>query len=345
MTKHFLEVSELNNKEIMDLMDLSMMLKRMDKQGACPELLKNCTLGMIFAEGSTRTRISFEAGMTKLGGHAQYLRPGEIHLGTGYETIYDTAKVLSRFCDVVLIRDETHPPIVEYANASNIPLINAMTTRDFHPCQALCDMLTMLEHMPKGKSLSDVTFMWVGDCCNEEPVNNSLAPLLLRFGATVINMCPKGDDYNLNEEDSRPMREAAEQGGGTFIQTSDPSDYIGKTDFLYTGTLFYPNWREDLVDQRKELFIPDYQVNMDLVKRAPEHVKFMHYLPALRDHEVTSEVMDSTNSVIYDQAENRMYTEMALLCWLVFPRLEQASEELKQQNKAEAEALLRNVCC
>jgi len=343
MTKHFVEVSELTNQEIMNLMDVSMMLKRMDKQGACPELLKNCTLGMIFAEGSTRTRISFEAGMTKLGGHAQYLRPGEIHLGTGFETIYDTAKVLSRFCDAVLIRDETHAPIVEYAQASDVPLINAMTTRDYHPCQALCDMLTIIEHMPEGKTLADITFMWVGDCCDEEPVNNSLAPLLLRFGATVINACPEGADYNLSGADSKPMYDAAAQGGGKFIQTSRPTEYIAEADFLYTGTLFYPNWREDQVEIRKELFIPHYQVNMELVKQAPDHVKFMHYLPALRDHEVTSEVMDSKYSIIYDQAENRMYTEMAVLCALVFPRRQKASEELKQYNKAEAEAVLRNL--
>ena len=198
---------------------------------------------------------------------------------------------------------------------------------------------------PEGKELNELTFIWVGDTCDEEPVNNSLAPLLLRLGVDVINCSPPGSDYQLNEKDAEPMRKAAIAGNSRFIQTSDISPYIGKADFLYTGTLFYPNWREDLVDSRKELFIPDYQVNMELVAQAPETVRFMHYLPALRDHEVTSEVMDSPYSVIYDQAENRMYTEMAILCALVYPRLKKPSAELKKQNKLDAEACLSDLYC
>jgi len=335
--RHFLDTWDWSVDELKNMIDLAFLLKRLDKQGACPELLKGVSLGMIFAEQSTRTRVSFEVALEKLGGHALYLRPGEIHLGTGYEGSYDTAKVLSRFLDCVLIRDLDHDSVMSYAKYSDVPVINAMTAY-LHPCQAMCDLMTVMEQKPKDKDLKDITLFWVGPTDVEETGANAVSQLFPRLGMSVIYASPEG--YTLTDKEAEPSMRAAEEGMGRFIRTTEPEKYIGEADFVYTGCLYYPGYFEEQKEERMQLFIPRYHVNMDLMKKAQPHAKFMHYLPALRDVDVTSEVMDSDYSIVFDQAENRLYSEMAILCTLLYPGLKQASEDLKRHGKAEAEALL-----
>ncbi|MCP4819679.1 MAG: ornithine carbamoyltransferase [Shimia sp.] len=330
--KNFIDPLDFTNKQILDLVDLTLMLKKFDKMDACPELLKGKSLGMIFEESSTRTRISFEVAMTKLGGHALYLRPGEIHMGTRYESLYDTAKVISRFCDVICARVHEHDDMLDFARHVDVPLINAMTWT-LHPCQVLCDLATMIEQKKPGKELKDLTVAWIGDTSDYECVANNHAQFLTRFGITLYHVSPEG--FRLTGENLARAEAAAEQGGGKFIVTTDAEEAIKNADFVYTGTLWY-HGQEDDAERRKEIFIPNFQVNEDIFAKAPDHAKFMHYLPAIRNAEVTDGVMDHERSIIFDQAENRLYSEMALLVSLL-----NGAEEDKAQ-KAYAKACVKD---
>ncbi len=307
--KNFIDPLDFTNKQLLDLVDLTLMIKKFDKMGACPEMLKGKSLGMIFEESSTRTRISFEVAMTKLGGHALYLRPGEIHMGTGFESLYDTAKVISRFCDAICARVHEHDDMLEFAEHVDVPLINAMTWT-LHPCQVLCDLATMIEHKQPGKKLEDLTIAWIGDTSDYECVANNHAQFLTRFGMTLYHVSPEG--FRLTGENLEKAELAADKGNGKFIVTTDAEEAIRNADFVYTGTLWY-HGQEDDAERRKEIFIPNFQVNEDIFAKAPAHAKFMHYLPAIRNAEVTDEVMDHERSIIFGQAENRLYSEMALL--------------------------------
>lgn len=310
---NFIDPMDFTNQQLLDLAELSLMLKRFDKMGACPELLKGKSLGMIFEESSTRTRISFEVAMTKLGGHALYLRPGEIHMGTGYESLYDTAKVISRFCDIICARVHEHDDMLEFAKHVDVPLINAMTWT-LHPCQVLSDLCTILEHKPKDKTLSDLTIAWIGDTSDYECVANNHAQFLTRFGIKLYHVSPEG--FRLTGENLERAESAAKNGNGQFIVTEDAEEAIKNADFVYTGTLWY-HGQEDDAERRKAIFIPNFQVNEAIFNKGPDHMKFMHYLPAIRNAEVTDGVMDHERSIIFDQAENRMYSEMALLVSLL----------------------------
>ncbi|WP_286339290.1 ornithine carbamoyltransferase [Ferrimonas sp. YFM] len=327
---NFIDPIDFTNEQLLDLAELSLMLKSFDKVGACPELLKGKSLGMIFEESSTRTRISFEVAMTKLGGHALYLRPGEIHMGTGYESLYDTAKVVSRFCDIVCARVHEHDDMLEFAKHVDIPLINAMTWT-LHPCQVLSDLMTILEHKPKEKELSDLTVAWIGDTSDYECVANNHAQFLTRFGIKLYHVSPEG--FRLTGENLERAQNAAEAGGGQFIVTEDAEAAIRDADFVYTGTLWY-HGQEDDAERRKSIFIPNFQVNEAVFRKGPDHMKFMHYLPAIRNAEVTDWVMDHDRSIIFDQAENRMYSEMALLVSML-------QTEEKPRMKAHAENVVK----
>ncbi len=329
MTRHFLNLVDYSNEEIYELIELGRMLKRADKLGACPPLLHGASLGMIFDEPSTRTRISFEVAMTKLGGHALYLRPGEIHLGKS-ETVKDTALVMSRLLDAIEIRTSHDDEIAELAEHATIPVINGMGTY-LHPCQALCDLMTITEHLPEGKALKDITLVFVGDATIYENVGTALSHILPRLGAHFVYCAPEG--YVADEDFYAPAREACEIGGGTFTILHDPKEAVKNADYIYSSVMWYEGFDANK-EKRMKAFLPDYQINEALIACAPEHAQFMHYLPAQRGYEMTDAIMDHERSLLWDEAENRLYGEMAILVKLMHGAVKSPSPEVKAQQKA-----------
>jgi len=330
--KHFIDTQDFTKQELLDLIQLIRLIKEADKQGCTPKLLEGASLAMIFEEPSTRTRVSFEVAMTELGGHALYLKPGEIHLGVR-ESLGDTARVLSRMVDVIMARTLKHETIVGLAQAATVPVINGLTDYN-HPTQVVCDVLTMMEHMPAGKRLEDLHVTFIGDATN---VLSSLMLLCTRLGMHFTHAAPKR--YQPPEAWIKMAEENCRVSGGTLRITEDPIEAVREADFIYTDLWWWVG-QEAEIPERSKAFMPRYQVNMDLMRRAPAHCKFMHCLPASRGVEVTDEVMDSERSIIFDQAENRLHTEKGLLVWLVYPRLKRPSPELQVYHSARVQAFL-----
>ncbi len=332
MLKHFIQTQDFSKEELLRLIELVRLLKRADKEGACPKLLSGASLGMIFEEPSTRTRVSFEVAMTKLGGHALYLRPGEIHMGQR-ESISDTAKVVSRMVDVIEARTLKHQTVLDLAKYATVPVLNGLTDYN-HPTQVVCDVFTMMEHAPKGKKLEDFNVTFVGDATN---VCSSLMMICTHLGMSFTHAAPK--KYQLSDEMRKIGEENCAQSGGRLTITDDPVAAVSNADFIYTDLWWWVG-QEDEIPERRDAFMPTYQVNADLVSKAPDTVKIMHCLPASRGVEATDEVLDSDKSVIFDQAENRLHTEKALLVYFVYPRLKHASEALVAHHQGEIEAFL-----
>ena len=325
--KHFIDTQDFSKKELLDLIELIRIIKKADKEGASPKLLEGASLAMLFEEPSTRTRISFEVGMAELGGHALYLKPGEIHLGVR-ESLGDTAQVISRYVDVIMARTLKHETMMGLAKYATVPLINGLTDYN-HPTQVVCDVLTMIEHAPAGKKLEDFNVTFVGDATN---VLSSLMLICTRLGMHFTHAAPQ--KYQAPQQWLDWAQENCKVSGGTVRVTDDPIEAVKDADFIYTDLWWWVG-QENEIPERRAAFMPRYQVNMDLLKKAPAHCKFMHCLPASRGVEATDEVMDSPQSVIFDQAENRLHTEKGLLVWLVYPRLKRpdAQSKAEQQKK------------
>lgn len=338
--RNFTDLRDFSTEEILQLVELAFKLKEADKHGACPQLLKDRSLGMIFAESSTRTRVSFEVGMTKLGGHAVYMKPGEIHLGKA-ETIKDSAIVLSRYVDALMARVHGHDEILELAEHATVPVINGMTEY-LHPCQALCDLMTMIEFMPKDKKLEDVKLAFIGDCTDYENVGTALSHLLPRFGAEMVYGSPP--EYTGDEDFYKPAREACAWGGGKFEIVEDPKEAVKDADFIYASVMWYAGYDENEA-RRREVFMPKYQISEELAELASPNAQFMHYLPALRGYEMTDGIMDHERSLLWDQAENRMYSEMAILVYLLYPsiKLGTASAAQKEFYRANVENYVEDI--
>ena len=332
MLRHFILTQSFSKEELLRLTDLIGLLKTADKEGACPRLLQGASLGMIFEEPSTRTRISFEVAMTKLGGHALYLRPGEIHLGQR-ESIADTARVVSRMVDVIEARTLKHQTVLDLAKYATVPVINGLTDYN-HPTQVLCDVFTMMEHAKPGKRLEDLRVTFVGDATN---VCSSLMWITTKLGMHFTHAAPA--KYQVSQDAQLIARENCKQSGGTLTITADPAEAVREADFIYTDLWWWVG-QEDEIPDRKAAFMPSYQVTAALMKKAPPHAKFMHCLPASRGVEATDEVMDGPQSIIYDQSENRLHTEKAILVWFVYPRLKKPSPELVAHHKGKIEAFL-----
>ncbi len=184
--RHFIDTQDFSKKELLDIIELTRRIKAADKDGCTPKLLQDASLAMIFEEPSTRTRVSFEVAMTELGGHALYLKPGEIHLGVR-ESMYDTAKVLSRMCDVIEARTLKHATVTELAKHAEVPVINGLTDYN-HPTQVVCDSMTMIEHMPAGKKLEELNVTFIGDATN---VLSSLMLICTKLGMNFTHAAPK----------------------------------------------------------------------------------------------------------------------------------------------------------
>jgi putrescine carbamoyltransferase len=330
--RHFIDTQDYTKAELVEIIELIRRLKAADRDGFTPKLLADASLAMIFEEPSTRTRISFEVAMTELGGHALYLKPGEIHLGAR-ESLGDTAKVISRMTDVIMARTLKHATVVGLAEAATVPVINGLTDYN-HPTQVVCDVFTMTEHMPPGKALEDLCVTFVGDATN---VLSSLMLICTRLGMHFTHAAPA--KYQPPAAWRAEAEANCRASGGTLTITDDVAAAVRDTDFLYTDLWWWVG-QEDEIPERRAAFMPRYQVNMGLLRQAPSHCKFMHCLPASRGVEATDEVMDSPQSIIFDQSENRLHTEKGLLVWLVYPRLKHPSAQVEARHRERIAELL-----
>ena len=263
--------------------------------------LEGKTLAMIFQKSSTRTRVSFDVGMYQLGGRAIFLSSNDLQMGRG-EPISDTAKVLSRFVDGIMIRAVEHNDVVELAKYSDVPVISGLTNME-HPCQALADMLTIKEHFG---SLEGRKISFVGDGNN---VCNSLLLIAPLLKMDISVACPEG--YEPDSEILKTARSYASQNSTEITLTSDVKIALENSDVVYTDV--WVSMGDEAESKQREMDLKPYQVNSELMSLANSEAIFMHCLPAIRGQEVTSDVIDSPRSVIYDEAENRLHAQKAVL--------------------------------
>ena len=294
-----LTLDELESKEINHIIDLAIDLKKQQKKGKEKPLLQNKTLAMIFEKPSTRTRISFETGIFQLGGHAIILSPNDLQLSRG-ESIEDTAKTLSRYVDVVMARVYEHKSLETFARNASIPVINGLSD-SFHPCQILADFMTIKEHK---KNLKKIKIAWIGDGNN---VCNSLilgcAKLKIKLSVAIPNGYEPDFDVIKIGKDAE------------ILQVSDnPEVAVKDADVIMTDTFVsIHNTNSD----RLKKFLPKFQVNQSLMNKAKKDAIFMHCLPAYREKEVSSEVIDGSQSVVWSEAENRLHVQKSLLLYLI----------------------------
>lgn len=299
--RDFLALVDYSPEEINYLIQLAIDLKQKQKAGEPHQLLKGKTLGMIFEKSSTRTRVSFEVGMYQLGGHALFLSKNDLQLGRG-ETVWDTAQTMSRYLDGIMIRTYGHKKVVELARGATIPVINGLTDLS-HPCQALADYQTILEH--KGK-LKGLKVAFIGDG------NNMVHSLMMgasKLGIDFTVASPEG--YDPDPEVVQISQENAKQNGGSILLCRDPREAIEQADVVYTDVWASMGFEEEQA-QREQAF-KNYQVDEELVKYAKKDYIFMHCLPAHRGEEVSEGVIDGDHSIVFDQAENRLHAQKAIM--------------------------------
>ena len=294
--KHLLKLSDWSAKEINEVLNMADQLKYEKKNGISHHLLPGKTLGMIFQKSSTRTRVSFEVGMYDLGGSALFLSSRDLQIGRG-EPVEDTARVLSRYLDGIMIRTFAQKEVEDLAKYGSIPIINGLT--DYcHPCQVLADLMTIREH--RG-AISGNKLCYIGDGNN---MTNSLIVGGIKMGMSVSVACPKG-----YEPDADIMKWAAEN--GDFVCTDDVLEAAKDADVLYTD-VWASMGQEAEAEERKKIF-KGYQINSDVMAVAKSDAMVLHCLPAHREEEITSEVFEAHANEIFDQAENRLHAQKAVL--------------------------------
>lgn len=299
--KDLLTLLDYTSEEVQDLIKLATQLKTITKAGRCPKLLEGKTLGMIFEKHSTRTRISFEVGMNQLGGKAMFMHSRDLQIGRG-EPISDTGRVLSGYLDAIMIRANSHKMVQELAQYATIPVINGLTDI-YHPCQALADLETISEI--KG-TLKGLKVAYVGDGNN---VAHSLVVASAHVGMDIAVATPVG--YECDKEIIEKAQNIAAQNGSTVTVTTDPIEAVTNADVVYADVWTSMGQEEEAAKRLQDF--KGYQINDELVKHAKPDYMFMHCLPAHREEEVASSVIDGPNSYIYEQAENRLHAQKAVL--------------------------------
>ena len=297
--KDFLSINDCSAEQLKELLRQSRKLKSLYSVGGRDLCLEGKTLAMLFEKPSLRTRISFEVAMTDLGGNAIYVKPEDIGGLGKREPIKDIARVLSRYVDGIMARTFEHSTVTELAKFATVPVINALTDR-LHPCQAMSDVLTIQEHYGE---LEGVKIAYIGDGNN---VARSLAFACAKLGMKMVVASPAG--YEL---DAESIKIANQVSANSVSQTSDPIQAVADANIIYTDT-WVSMGQEDEKKKRREDFA-GFEVNAELLKSAPDNAKIMHCLPAYRGFEITDEVAESSNSIIFDQAENRLHFQRALL--------------------------------
>ena len=300
-TRHFLDISAIDAKTLRRIVDNAHAMKKAGKRvpaGLRPKGIEDCVLVMIFEKPSTRTRVSFDIAMRQLGGGALSLNHTDLQLGRG-ESVADTARVLSRYADAIMIRANAHDTLVELAKHASIPVVNGLTDKS-HPCQVMADVMTFEEHSGpiKGRTVA-----WIGDGNN---VAVSWMHAAARFGFTLRLACPSA----LHPEDE--AMEWARREKAAITLTTDPEKAVKGADCVVTDT--WVSMGQSDAAKRKKILAP-YAVDQKLMSKAAKSAIFMHCLPAYRGHEVSSEVLEGPQSVIWDEAENRLHAQKAILAW------------------------------
>jgi len=303
--KDLLSLHDLSQAEVYQILETAKILKLKQKLGEPHALLKGKTLGMIFSKASTRTRVSFEVGMWQLGGYALYLNANDLQIGRG-EPIKDTARVLSRFLDGIMIRTYAHEDVVELAKYADIPVINGLTDL-LHPCQVLADLLTIQE---KKGQLAGLKLAYVGD-------GNNMAHSLM-FGAAKVGMdisiaCPS--DYMPDERIVTLAQADAAQIGCKIVLTNDPRVAVADADVIYTDV--WASMGQEAEREERIAKFAGFQVNSELLAAAKPDYIFLHCLPAHRGEEVTDEIIEGPHSAVFDEAENRLHAQKAVLALLL----------------------------
>ena len=303
--KHLLTLQDWSEDDIYQCLSLALKIKAKQKNSEEQTCLKGKTLAMIFAKSSTRTRVSFEVGASQLGGNALFLSTSDIQLGRG-EPISDTAQVLSRMVDGIMIRTFKQSDLEELAKYGSIPIINGLTD-EFHPCQVLADLLTIYE---KKGTLKGLKLAFVGDGNN---MAHSIMYGCAKAGLDCAIATPEG--YKCDEEVVENAKSDFKASGRELILTTDPVEAIKNADVVYTDT-WVSMGQEAEKAERQRIFMP-YQVNKEIFKHAADDAVFMHCLPAYRGYEVTEDVIDGPQSVIFDEAENRLHAQKAVMATLM----------------------------
>ena len=296
--KHFLHISDYTSEELWSILHLSKEVKERFRNREDYRPFRNKSLAMIFAKPSARTRVSFETGFEWMGGHALFLGPNDIGIGKR-EAIKDISRVLSRYNDVIMARLFKHEHIMELAEHSTIPVVNGLTDYN-HPCQIMADVFTVWEHL---SNIENAKIVYMGDGNN---IVHSWLHLAMRFPLNFVCCCPK--NY---EPDKNLVRQAKDTGISNIEITHEPQSAVKDADVIYTD-VWASMGQKDETETREKIF-KDYQVNERLMGLTGKNTLFMHCLPAERDREVTDGVMESENSIVFDQAENRMHVQNAIM--------------------------------
>jgi len=305
MNKHFLSISDYSQDELNDLLQLALDLKKEFLKGGNPPLLGKKVLALVFNKPSLRTRISFEMGMRHLGGDALFISPAEIGLGKR-ESIADVSRVLSGYVDGIMARVFDHAHILELAEWASVPVINGLSDFD-HPCQAFTDVFTILEHFG---TIKGVNVSYVGDGNN---VAISLLQACAILGANYTIATPEG--YEVDESSWKSAKSYAEKSGANLTQLRSPQDAVRGADVIYTDT--WTSMGQEEETKKREKVFPPYQVNSELLALANPDAVIMHCLPAHRGQEITDEVADGPQSLLFPQAHNRMHAQKAILARLL----------------------------
>jgi len=308
--RNLISLLDITKEEFFTILDLAARLKAERRAGTFQSYLNCQSLGMIFEKSSTRTRISFEVGMYELGGTALFLSPDDMQIGRG-ESIADTARVMSRFVSAVMIRAFSHETIEEFARYASVPVINGLSDRE-HPCQILADVMTIREHF---EVLDSLRVAWIGDGNN---VCHSIILSAIYTGYEVRIACPRGFMPDT------AVIESAQARGAQIVLCDTPADAAKDADVVITDT-WVSMGDEQEEEVRRKIFKP-YQINAELMGFAKPGAIVLHCLPAHRGDEITDEIMDGSQSAVWDEAENRLHAQKALILWIlnISPRREEA---------------------